>query len=306
MKGRGLKRKWLSIVLIVALVALLMPLFAKAHPVTASSPSPPDFDLEHRAYQKIFDQYSLVDVDEVHYLSPGDTCLLRTGSSSIWRPNMEETVGRAAWELGVRAYNVSRSQDGLLINFRHIVNSKQGTLIIRRAGTGNQISLELQRNDETLAVSWDREVGEFILLDGEEQIADFWIKELEWISDDEAAWQILDRFESDIELMAAIALDFSSEYSASETGDRFGECKEVSSGSIYSIDCDYSFDVRGHCVGDSRSGACWCAKNDANYQCNNSACWGCCDWLSQDCDCACLVGDYFCSCGITGFPCTVN
>lgn len=73
--------------------------------------------------------------------------------------------------------------------------------------------------------------------------------------------------------------------------------------SASAISCNYSQGVRGQGTAASRYFACYRAKQDAAVKCWNSCCIGCCDYLSSDCDCLCLVGDYFCVCGITGFPC---
>lgn len=63
----------------------------------------------------------------------------------------------------------------------------------------------------------------------------------------------------------------------------------------------YEYDVRGSGVGDTRSGCCNEASLDANYQCSNGYCWGCC--YRDSCDAWCALGDYFCMCGVTGYAC---
>jgi len=59
--------------------------------------------------------------------------------------------------------------------------------------------------------------------------------------------------------------------------------------------------VRGSSISGTRSGCCEAATDDANGQCSNGACWGCCSLLS--CDASCALGDYGCFCGITGTAC---
>jgi hypothetical protein len=57
----------------------------------------------------------------------------------------------------------------------------------------------------------------------------------------------------------------------------------------------------------TRSFACFGAYQDVAFRCSNQFCIGCGSWLSgnggQNCDCACLVGDYICSCSARGKPC---
>ena len=64
-------------------------------------------------------------------------------------------VGLAAWDRGVRAYEVTRNKNKLHIAFRHIDRSKQGALRIEMLGPGNGILMELRRNGEALTITWD-------------------------------------------------------------------------------------------------------------------------------------------------------
>lgn len=50
-----------------------------------------------------------------------------------------------------------------------------------------------------------------------------------------------------------------------------------------------------------RSMACVNAQEDANNQCSNEFCWGCCGLLP--CDCQCLSGDFYCECLASGQAC---
>jgi hypothetical protein len=80
------KLKWESVGLIIT---ILLTLFATTQSVNASSPSPPDFDLERRAYQKLFDQYGLVDADEV----PSDVTPVRVSSPADLEKLLQEVSG---------------------------------------------------------------------------------------------------------------------------------------------------------------------------------------------------------------------
>ncbi|HUP66526.1 MAG TPA: hypothetical protein VM557_14740 [Thermoanaerobaculia bacterium] len=61
-------------------------------------------------------------------------------------------------------------------------------------------------------------------------------------------------------------------------------------------------EVRGFATDLSESLACRDAKADANLQCWNSYCTGCCHFY--ECDSICALGDYFCSGAITGVACS--
>lgn len=64
----------------------------------------------------------------------------------------------------------------------------------------------------------------------------------------------------------------------------------------------YGSYYRGFGTGSSKSLCCQDAINDVNVKCSNSYCYGCCSLLS--CDAVCGVGDYVCSCGISGRACS--
>ncbi len=59
---------------------------------------------------------------------------------------------------------------------------------------------------------------------------------------------------------------------------------------------------RGWGMGSARSFACASATNDANIQCWNRYCIGCCRFA--ECDAVCALGDYGCSAGRTGWSCS--
>jgi hypothetical protein len=245
-----------------------------------------------------------------------DTFSLRV-DTPVDRRSSTDYPGDHAWDLGVREYVVHRSGNGLVIAFRHVDESRQGTL---RVGAGEGISMELRRGDEVLKVTWEN--ATLTLLDSEGRSAHFWAEDTRWVGEGEASWQILEEHKSDVELMATIALeDFSVSAAGSESDPR-GECSECTQAShsthsltidhstyspnIDSPPCDYQNWVRGCAEREVRSAACWDARAEAQQKCTNSACWGCCDWQSEDCDCTCLIGHTFCICCITGFPCQVN
>jgi hypothetical protein len=57
--------------------------------------------------------------------------------------------------------------------------------------------------------------------------------------------------------------------------------------------------------GTSKSSACAYAQQEANNQCaaESGYCIGCCSWIGNRCDCACLVGDLACMCESCGGLC---
>jgi len=53
----------------------------------------------------------------------------------------------------------------------------------------------------------------------------------------------------------------------------------------------------------ARSTACNSATEDANYECSNFYCLGCCAFSSDSCDCACIYDDFGCTCERCGYAC---
>ena len=53
----------------------------------------------------------------------------------------------------------------------------------------------------------------------------------------------------------------------------------------------------------TRTGACNSAVQDANYDCTNQWCLGCCEIQNPGCDCDCVSGDFFCGCISCGIAC---
>jgi hypothetical protein len=67
------------------------------------------------------------------------------------------------------------------------------------------------------------------------------------------------------------------------------------------VTCSWTPTARGFATALSRSYCCFEAESDANHQCTNTWCYGCCDLLA--CDAKCGFGDYGCFCGMSGFEC---
>lgn len=61
------------------------------------------------------------------------------------------------------------------------------------------------------------------------------------------------------------------------------------------------YTVRGTSSGSAQSYACDGARSDANLQCWNQWCTGCCAF--GDCDSMCAIGDYICYAGVSGQAC---
>ncbi|MCP3961607.1 MAG: hypothetical protein GY719_27520 [bacterium] len=71
------------------------------------------------------------------------------------------------------------------------------------------------------------------------------------------------------------------------------ECPSACTGSWY----------RGAALAATASSCCYQATNNVNNRCTQAGCFcfGCCQILS--CDSVCALGDYFCSCGVSGKGC---
>jgi len=71
-------------------------------------------------------------------------------------------------------------------------------------------------------------------------------------------------------------------------------------------ECQTEFEHCDFAVGATRSIACAEAKLDAGGECTNWInCIGCCAWQTPDCDCACVTGDFVCTCLACGAACVI-
>lgn len=68
-----------------------------------------------------------------------------------------------------------------------------------------------------------------------------------------------------------------------------------------SLSCSGSLH-RGSGLGTSASQCCYDATSDVHQSCTNNYCIGCCRTFR--CDVVCGIGDYFCSCGVSGQACS--
>lgn len=217
-------------------------------------------------------------------------------------------VGNNAMELGVTDYKVEQTKEATTVYFGHIEQGKSGKLVIRTNASNNSISLNLsQDNGQTISIMWIPDPGDFTLQDSASKSANFVYKEPQWVADSVVAQNLLDEYAEEVKLTGAIYSDFDIDESQQDLQDTTQSLatpciKDENNPSMY-CPC-YGYKVRGECVKTTRSEACYCATGDASYHCWNEWCIGCCAWVGPDCDCACLIGDYFCACGRGGWSCS--
>jgi len=218
-------------------------------------------------------------------------------------------VGENASELGVIEYRVEHNEDITTVYFRHTEKEKSGKLTIRPDQTGNSISLDLsQENGQMISINWSPGSGEFTLKDDKSRSAHFVFVEKEWVADNAESQKMLETYAESVKLAGAIFADFDSAKkekidSQSTTQSQATSCVEGKNQTSVSCPC-YGVKVRGDCYKTTRSEACRCATNRANVKCWNQWCIGCCEFVGPDCDCACLIEDYFCACGRGGWSCS--
>lgn len=186
------------------------------------------------------------------------------------------------------------------VQFTHSTPDRSGKIISEVSAARD--SFELVRNGSTvLKVAMDKAERAFDIEDSSGRSTHFIFTDDGVVSDDGIAsesTEIVQRNRDDLTLAASVQADLAmldapikSPPSEQEVSDKVN-CQ-----------CRPSLNSRGSSYGASKSSACQGARDDANTKCSNCSCLGCCGWLSPTCDCACGVGDYMCSCGITGFAC---
>lgn len=212
--------------------------------------------------------------------------------------NLRGEVGHNAWSLGVRAYDISENEQEKVVDFTHKVKSKQGTLFIRDYDEDGFMLVKLVREQETVTINWNDIVGKFTITDAKNRIAsmEFDMENRAWVLDDNSL-NIIKENKENIQLIGAIAADI---LSAS-----LNTCGELSDIQLQSLCPDLNNHIIRAGYDWTRSKACLNARNKAAADCSNQYCYGCHSYLNPSCDCICgpNLGDFFCMCSITGYPC---
>lgn len=198
--------------------------------------------------------------------------------------------GPAAQALGVARYDQwVQGPHELRFSFKHVEPNKNGIVRIVRSGYKSEV--ELSRGSSCLIIKTDSETGQISMTDFDGRQAKFVFntENRQWVADGSLSEQVLRENQIDLMLVGATVSDFSLTPFSTASATTTTTCYCANSA------------IRESCVDTSRSWACYCATNEVNVRCSNAACIGCCSLL--ECDCACLVGDYFCTCGRSGFPC---
>ena len=207
-------------------------------------------------------------------------------------------VGNGAWTQGVRSYKVISSNDNeAIVEISGTSPSIQGTFYIQWHNP-KKASMKLVRTEGTLSIEWDGNKGDFNLTDMEARSAcsKFNHDTKSWVADSDLAKSIINENSEDAKLMGAISSDFN-QIRVQKLSEKNSLIQAAS------LCADTANPVKTGAFGQSKSSACYSAKSAAASECSNQYCYGCYSYMSSYCDCYCQVGDYYCYCSITGFPC---
>ncbi|HHW44500.1 MAG TPA: hypothetical protein GXX25_11975 [Desulfotomaculum sp.] len=230
----------------------------------------------------------------------GAKAVEKTGFPDIFSL-VRDGVGNSAWALGIRSYKVeSVNNNEIIVEFSGTSPSLQGILRIKWDNP-KKASMKLVREEGTLSVVWDGNIGELSLSDMKARSASirFNSDTKSWVAKSDFSWSIIKENGEDVKLMGAIASDFNQA--------RMQKLSKQQNPLIQatSICPDYSNPIKGGTFGTTKSDACYKARGYVASECSNQYCWGCYSYKSTNCDCICTpgLGDFYCYCEITGFPC---
>lgn len=204
--------------------------------------------------------------------------------------------GHYARREGVKAYNsgIEVTGSSVQVPFTHADPAKSGTLIAQEI-SGSRSSFQLVRNGDIVVASvFDKSNGWCDINDGSGRNAHFVFTEhgVRPETDD-----VIEYNREDLSIGAAIQHDLE---------ERLAPKPEFQTQVAQSCNCDVTTTISGQANDTSRSLACRAATSNANYNCTNCSCYGCCSFVSSVCSCSCLVGDFFCGCTRYGYPCYPN
>ena len=234
----------------------------------------------------------------------GGLILLAVISVAVVFAQSDVPVGPDASNLGVVDYKLRKNNKEMVVSFSHRESNKDGELRIKDLGENEGMLLEFSREGDILSISWNPEQGEFTLQDTNGQTAYFFFENQGWVSGTDESTTVLEKYQDDVKLIGAIFSDVDSKPPSSiATSDQSTDiCTSPDSIAASDICCGGPQGF-GECFRTTRSAACECATSNAGTDCWNNLCIGCCRWVG-DCDCACLIEDYFCACGRHGYSCS--
>ncbi|MEA2693856.1 MAG: hypothetical protein QOJ16_3243 [Acidobacteriota bacterium] len=219
-------------------------------------------------------------------------------------------VGPKARERGVESYSVADQDRGKLVSLKGNGGQEVGQLAVHQLK--NSLVLELtEPGGAHLSIEWSFTVGRLSVkdLDSGESAQSFAAPgaRAKKAHEDPLLLRYRGQIEMAFETLHDVGLDKiqlgASFHKRVRTGRQseglmrlFSKDEFADSG----ITCT-GRRARGTNIAATRSGCCEGATDDANWQCWNAYCTGCCSLLS--CDAVCALGDYACSCGVTGTSC---
>lgn len=234
------------------------------------------------------------------------------------------TAGDGARQYGVAAYTLEQTGQQLEVRLLTLDKKVVGDVTIQVTENLGRV-LTLVRGNKSLVLHWTPSTGELSVTDWNGEKAAMRVQDE--IANSSAS-AILRRSDRDFRLLAGFLGELRNEIAAIDhelgyrpevelpvelqreiaslaTAPERRSKPALSNREIQAIfqpvvECTGSSN-RGDSVSGTRSDCCEKAGDEVQGECWNSRCAGCCETLS--CDAVCALGDYFCSCGVTGYEC---
>lgn len=245
-------------------------------------------------------------------------------STSVAQAVQYRAAGDGARQYGIAAYTLEQKGQQLEARLLALDKKAVGDITIQVTENQGRI-LTLVRGNKSLVLRWTPATGELFVTDwnGDEGS----VRVQDGVANSSAS-TILRRSDRDFRLLTSFLTELRNEIEAIDreigpgpeielpielqreiaslatTADRRSKPalsnREIQAVFQPMVECTGSRN-RGDSVSGTRSGCCENANDEVQGECWNSKCAGCCETLS--CDAVCALGDYFCSCGVTGYEC---
>jgi hypothetical protein len=215
-----------------------------------------------------------------------------------------DRAGPEAKALGIAEYQVTHAHEGdqrtVAVDLIASTGGVLGSVQVDWGLRGENL-IELRTDTASVFILWDPAGGRFELTDRiSGEAASLRLEDREWVGTDESR-ALMDAHFGEVKMAAIVLTDYlvnsrqlvppSSLKKASPGLCGIELCIPRCSGPI----------VRGQSVAYTRAWCCDEANQNAQVQCWNEWCIGCCRTLA--CDAVCSLGDFFCYCAVTGFSC---
>lgn len=227
-------------------------------------------------------------------------------------------AGDHASLLGIASYSIQKTPQGVDIVLLNESGNSEGSVRLTTFGPGRAAEY-VAVDMHTLRLTWNLELGAVTGAterDLQPIVITYDFQGRHWVPT-ERAGELLksregerliavlrdaDRFQTASSGLAFVPVPHTSYYSPDGSVQQFyDDYEEANTGAAWSPACSGPR-VVGSWGAEWRSVACSRARNDANQQCWNGYCIGCCSLA--DCDAACLVTDFVCYARVEGQSCS--